>query len=140
MTTILNGLLGGLLIGLVAGTVTQLADSDPSATAVVLAGAVGARASSTRAVQLVAQLLYGCLAGGVLLVLELYLLEFLGVPPTISEALGVAVAWSALLFGTVVAVWRVVASLSAEQLREVFVYHLVYGIGLGLWIRVTWIT
>lgn len=140
MTTVLNGVLGGLLVGLVAGLVTQLIDGDPSATAVALKRAVGTRAASSRLVELVTQMGYGCLAGGILLALELYVLGLLAVPPAISEALAVAVVWSALLLGTVLAVWRIAASLSSTQLRELFVYHLVYGLGLGLWIRLTWIT
>jgi hypothetical protein len=91
---------------------------------------------------LVVGLLYGGLAGGTLLALELFVLGILGVPPTPVEALGVAVAWSALLFGGLSVAWRVASptSLTRSRLGELLVYHLVYGLGFGLWIRMTWIT
>jgi hypothetical protein len=58
-----------------------------------------------------------------------------------AQGLGVAVAWSAVLFVLWAVVLRIGLALSSESyLRGLFVYHLVYGFGLGLWIRVTWIT
>lgn len=141
MTTILNGLLGGLLTGLVAGVVTQLVTDDPSATAEALKGRLGNRVATSRWGEFAVQLSYGGLAGGVLVALELYVLGMLAVPPTIGEALGIAVTWSALLFGTQVVFWRVVSSpLDRSHLVELLAYHLVYGLGLGAWIRMTWIT
>lgn len=141
MTTLLNGLLGGLLTGLVAGFAIRLVDSDPSATARILQGLAGDATTTPRWSELAGQVLYGGLAGGTLLALELFVLGVLAVPPALGEALGAAVAWSALLFVLWAVVLRVGLSISSEPyLRALFVYHLVYGIGLGIWIRATWIT
>lgn len=100
MTTILNGLLGGLLIGFVAAIVTRLVANEPSATGAVLERVLGVGASSSRWVEFLIRLVYGSLAGGTLIALELFVLGILAVPPTTVEAFGVAVVWSALLFGT----------------------------------------
>lgn len=141
MTTLLNGLLGGLLIGLLAGAVTGFVESDPSVTARMLEKTAEDGTPTSRLSELAGKALYGGLAGGVLLALELFALGVLAVPPARAEALGVAVAWSALLFVLWAVVLRVGLSLPSETyLRELFVYHLVYGLGLGIWIRVTWIT
>lgn len=142
MTTILNGLLGGLLIGVVAAVVTRFVADDPSASAVVLEGTLGAGTLPSRWRGFVIRILYGGLAGGLLVALELFVLELLAVPPTTVEAFGVAVAWSALLFG-VLSVGRQVASprsITRSHLGASLAYHLVYGLGLGLWLRMTWIT
>lgn len=141
MTTLLNGLLGGLLIGLVAGAATEMIDSDRSPTATILHRLTGRETAVSRWSELAIQTLYGSLAGGVLLTLELYVLNALTVPPTRVEALGVAVAWSAVLFVLWAIVFRVAFSRSSKsKLAPAFVYHLIYGVGLGFWIRPTWIT
>lgn len=141
MTTILNGLLGGLVVGAVAGIVVRLLDADSSATAALLDRATGTELSSSRWVLFGVRLVYGCLAGGALLALELSVLGMLGVPPTLGESLTVTLAWSALLLVTTASAWRVVSpSRSSRPLLELLLYHLVYGVGLGVWIRVTWIT
>lgn len=142
MTTILNGLLGGLLAGLVAGVVTKLVTDESSATAVMLRGRLGNGAATSRWGAVAVQSSYGGLAGGVLVVLELFVLGILAVPPTLGDALGIAVTWSALLFGTLVVFWRFDSSLSLDRSRlvELFAFHLIYGLGLGGWIRMTWIT
>jgi hypothetical protein len=141
VTTLLNGLLGGLLIGLVAGFVTRFVENDPSATAMILNRLIGDSTTTSRWWELVGHVLYGGFAGGVLVALELFAFGVLAVPPALGEALGVAIAWSALLFVLWAVVLRVGSSLPAgSSLRALVVYHLVYGIGLGLWIRVTWIT
>jgi hypothetical protein len=136
MTTILNGLLGGLVVGLVAATATRLVAGDASG------GRVGFAVPSSRWSTFAVRLSYGCLAGGALVALELFVLGLLAVPPTLLEAFGVAVAWSALLFGVLSAVRWVASSrsLARSHLGGSLVYHLVYGLGLGLWIRLTWIT
>lgn len=84
----------------------------------------------------------GVSPAGSLVAVELFALDLLGIPPTAGEALGVAVAWSTLLFSVLFVGWRVATPRSAQrsQLGELFVYHLLYGLGLGLWIRMTWIT
>lgn len=135
MTTIRNRLLGGLLTGFVAGVVTQLVKNDPSATAVVLKRIFGNRVAISRLGEGMVQLVYGGLAGGVLVALELFVLGMLAVPPTIGEALGIAVAWSALLFRYLVVFWWIDSSFPFDQshLVELLVYHPAYGLGLGVW-------
>lgn len=141
MTTLPNGLLGGLLIGLVAGAVTRFVDSNPSVADILLKRGAGDGTTTSGWLELAGHVLYGGLAGGVLLALELFVLGILAVPPALWEALGVTVAWSALLFVLWAVVLRLGVSLPSESsLRGLAVYHLVYGVGLGIWIRVTWIT
>lgn len=142
MTTILNGLLGGFVIGVVAVIVTRLVANEPPATGAVLESVLGVDASSSRLVEFLIPLVYGTLAGGTLVALELFVLGILAVPPTTVEALGVAVVWGALLFGTLSIILRVASprSFTDTNLRNLLVYHLVYGLGLGVWIRMTWIT
>lgn len=134
MTTVPNGVLGGLLVGLVAAVVTRFVGAGPVAADRTPDGSA-ARPWWLAVVVLAA---YGGLAGGLLVGLELYLLGVLAVPPTAVEAFGVAIAWSALLFVAAAVVSRAISSAPAD--RSLLVYHLVYGLGFGVWIRVTWIT
>jgi hypothetical protein len=142
MTTPINGLLGGLVVGVVAAVATRLVAGESPATGAVAGNVLGADIASSALVRSAVRTCYGGLAGVALVALELYALGVLAVPPTLAEALGVAVAWSALLFGVVSVGWWVVASRSVARSRlgELFVYHLVYGVGFGLWIRLTWTT
>lgn len=137
MTTILNGVLGGLLVGLVATVVTRIVGGG-SATA----GGGDSRGATSRASDVAGHVLYGGLAGGLLVALELYVLHVLAVPPAVGRTLAVAVAWSALLFGTLLVVSRVGPTPPFDRATpgELLAYHLVYGPGLGVWIRMTWIT
>lgn len=140
MTTILNGVLGGLVVGLFAAVVTRFVA--PSVTVGMLERALGLRASSARWLAFISQLLYGCLAGGSLVALELFVLRIIAIPPTVGEAFGIAVAWSALLFGILLVVWQAGSSSPDDRSRlsQLLVYHIVYGLGFGIWIRLTWIT
>lgn len=142
MTTLLNGLLGGLLVGTVAAVAAQFVDAEPSATATVLERTVGTRVATSRRLEFAVRLLYGGLAGVVLVALELFALGVLAIPPSTGEAFGVSIAWSALLFGVLLVVLRLGDSLPFDRshLVELLVYHLVYGLGFGVWIRMTWIT
>ena len=142
MTTLLNGLLGGLLVGVVAALVARLVGDSPAAMSRLAGAARGGDAPHSPWVGLLLSVLYGSVAGGVLVALELHVLGVLAVPPTAAEAFGVALAWSAVLFVAVAAAGRAASDLADERsyLLELFVYHLVYGVGLGLWIRMTWIT
>lgn len=140
MTTLLNGVLGGLLVGLLAAVAVRRVAADPSATAALSRRLPGAASSRWREGFL--QVAYGALAGGLLVALELYVLGLLGVPPTPVEAFGTALAWSAVLFVSLLTVARLdtPAVDSRSTLLELAVFHLVFGLGLGLWIRMTWIT
>jgi hypothetical protein len=141
MTTILNGALGGLLVGLVAGAVGQFGAAGPPAPAAVLTRAVGTRRSSARWLTAAVHLVYGAFAGGLLVALELYVLDVLGVPPSLADALGVAVVWALLLLAVTVGLQRALSPPSSDRpIRDLVIYHLVYGVGLGAWIRLTWIT
>lgn len=142
MTTILNGVLGGVLVGLIAAGVTWLVADESSVTSIVLDRVSGSRASVSRWMVVASQVAYGGFAGGLLVALELLVVGVLAVPPTSGDALGVAIAWSTLLFGLVIVSWRlgIARSITRPQFVELLVFHLVYGIGLGIWIRLTWIT
>lgn len=141
MTTLLNGLLGGLVVGVLAAVAVRFVVGDSSAIAAVLTRFLGVDEPSRWTV-FAARVLYGGLAGTALLAVELYAVGLLGVPPTTAAALTVAVGWSALLFVLTALVWRVPFSRPPDGpfLRELFVYHLVFGVGFGGWIRITWIT
>lgn len=141
MTTVLNALFGGLVSGLVAVIATRLLADGPSAPT-LSGGDAGSPASSSRWKGPLVRLSYAGFAGGTLLALELSVLGILAVPPSTIEAFGVAVAWSTLLFGVLgVARWiGVPGSFGRSDLGELFVFHLVYAVGFGLWIRLTWIT
>lgn len=142
MTTLLNGVLGGAVVGALAAVAT---------------GVVGTRAGAGRGDATASEhgpvaggrwrfglllVVYGSGLGGALVALELYALGVLGVPPTLVEAFAVALAWSALVFGAVVVGWRVGSGTPLTRTRRqlILVYHLGYGLGLGAWIRLTWIT
>ncbi|WP_254838604.1 hypothetical protein [Natronomonas marina] len=140
MTTVLNGLLGGLLVGVLAATVTRSVDTEPSAWAARTTDALGVRTVAARWLDGATRVAYGGVGGGALVALELYVLGVLAVPPTVGEAFGMAVAWSALLFAVRVLFARVGPSPDRSRLVAPLVYHLVYGLGLGVWIRLTWIT
>lgn len=137
MTTILNGVLGGLLVGLVATAVTRIVGGESTT-----AGGGDSRGATSRVPDLAGRVLYGGLAGGLLVALELYVLHALAVPPAVGRTLVVAVAWSALLFGTLLVASRVGPTPPFDRSApgELLTYHLVYGPGLGVWIRMTWIT
>ena len=125
MTTVLNGLVGGLVAGGVAAVAAELVFDGPRDwTRVAL------------------ELGYGAAAGGVLLALELFVLGVLGVPPATREALGVALGWSVALFVALAGLERVVRGRGLDRpfVAGLAAYHLVYGLCLGVWIRVTWIT
>lgn len=141
MTTVPNGLIGGLVAAVVAATVTRAA-ADSSATSEALAAVLGGDVATSRWWGFPSQLGYGTVAGGVLVALELSVLGALAVPPATGEALAVAVGWSAVLFFAAVAVRRFGLSLPLDRsaLLELSGFHLVYGLGLGVWIRLTWIT
>lgn len=137
MTTILNGLLGGLLAALVGAAAARavsgrLGDTSEPSGRVPTAGWLRV---SLRA-------LYGGVAGGTLVALDLFVFGTLGVPPTAAEAFGAAVVWSGALFVAAVSIRRFVRpprsgrSATAESLA----FHLAYGLCLGVWIRSTWIT
>lgn len=141
MSTVLNGLLGGLVAGLVATLVAWRFDGELSVGEAVVSGVLGGASVSRWSVGL-ACVLYGTVAGGVFLLLELYVLGLLAVPPTTVEAFAAGVGWAVFLAG----LWFVAGRLFAERSvrgswsRWVVVYHAAYGLAFGTWIRVSWVT
>lgn len=135
-------MLGGLVAGLVAGVAATLVADDAPALSKVFETALDRDPSRSPWAGLLVGTLYGGVAGLLLLALELYALGVLAVPPTVAEAFGVALVWSAVLFLATVGIWRAVIDRASERsdLVGLLVYHLVYGVGLGVWIRTTWIT
>lgn len=142
MTTLLNGVIGGLVVGLIAAVTTQFFGGDPSATAPVVERLGRSRFAASRWSRLAVMSLYGGLAGSGFLAVELFVLRVLSIPPTIGEALGATLLWSAVLSLTWILVEWAAPSLSRSRSRlgKLLAYHSVYGVGLGLWIRFTWIT
>lgn len=139
MTTILNGLIGGLVVGVLAGVVSRrLSGAGPPV--IDPKGFIGRRFPSSVPSWLFVWPWYGCLAGATLIGLELAVLGLLGVPPSLVEALTVTVVWSALLLGSFVTFLSVVEDREDLPIRELIVFHALYGLGLGAWIRMTWIT
>jgi len=142
MTIVLNGLLGGVIVALLASVAMRFV-GDGGAVAGEGSGVdIGGRLASSPWASILLLLVYGGVLGGTLVALELYVLGMLGVPPTRGEAMVVAVLWSAVVFGVLVALWRfgLGIPLDRARLRKPLVFHLVYGLGLGAWIRLTWIT
>lgn len=133
MTTLLNGVLGGALAALVAVTVVTSLPVGPSP--------LRSRGDDPRyhrgRTSLVA-VGYGALAGGVGVAVALAG-GGLGVPPSRVVALGAALGWSVLLCGVVTVGWRLVAG-SRDRWRWLAAFHLVFGVALGVWVRLTWVT
>lgn len=142
MTTLLNGLLGGLVVGAVAAVAAERADDGRSVTRAVLDAVAGPDAAGSLPGRALLRVAYGGAAGLALLALELYALGMLAVPPTLGEAAAVAVGWSAVLFVVVFAVARLAFDdgRGGSDVRGLLLYHLVFGLGMALWIRTTWIT
>jgi hypothetical protein len=139
MTTLIDGLLGGLVVSVVAALPVRAVESTPSATAVLVGAVTGSRDVAGPRARGPGR--YGAVAGVALVALELFVLGLIAVPPTPAEAVGLAVGWSLVLFAALLAAWRVLPDRPAgSPLAELFVYHLVYGFGLGVRIRLTWIT
>lgn len=142
MTTILNGVLGGVIVGLLATVATRFVGDRLGLGPEHRAVSDGDQFVGSPWMLGVLLVGYGSGLGGMLVVLELFVLGVLGVPPTLAEALGVALGWSALVFGAVFLLWWVGsgATLTRSRRTRLLVYHLVYGLGFGAWIRLTWIT
>lgn len=140
MTTVLNGLLGGLVVGAVASGVLRLAGEGLSAA--VLGEPGGDALAAHPWVRPLLELLYGTAAGGLFVALELTVLGVLSVPPTASEALAVGGLWGAVLLAALGLVLRVLGAAPTDPgaVRVLLAYHLLYGVGLGAWIRLTWLT
>jgi hypothetical protein len=141
MTTVLNGLLGGLVAAVVAAAVARTLRDEPSAASALVAAAWDDGATRPPPwAGLVAELSYGGVAGGALVVVVLSAGGF-GVPPTVAEAFAATLGWSAALFGAAGALWTTLdLPLTRARLRDLAVFHLAYGLALGAWIRATWIT
>lgn len=128
MTTVVNGLLGGGVAGLFAVLATTLAPTG-----------VGILPGASRAVRVVAGTSYGVLAGGTLVAVELFVLQLLSVPPPTGTAMAVALLWAGVLFflGAIV---EIGLGREGGGFTGLLVYHGVFGVALGAWIRLTWIT
>ena len=141
MTTVLNGLIGGLLAGVVAAGAARLVAADSADVPALAAAVLGDNAAVSGWRGLAVEVLYGCVAGGAFVAIELSVLDVLGVPPAAWDAVGTAAAWSTALFVVAVAVGYVrERSLDRPFAAELAAYHLAYGLCLGVWIRLTWIT
>lgn len=141
MTSIVNGLVGGALVALATTVLLELVDDRLPVTPTVVESFVD-HAIPLAWLRYLLQLLYGSATGGTLVALDLFVFGMLGVPPTTVEALGLAVVWSAALLLTVVVVSRFILEnrLDRTSFLTLLAYHLLYGLGLGVWIRATWIT
>lgn len=142
MTTLLNGLLGGLLVGVAATLAVEVVGDGRSALSAMLGVLSPARAGTARVWRIATVVLYGTLGGLAIVALELYVLGVVGVPPTPLEAYGLAVAWAVVLLAAVAVAYRFVFRLRFDRdvLVDLLLFHAVYGLGLGIWIRLTWIT
>lgn len=141
MTTPLNGLVGGALAALLAAAAAGLVGDGSSPTAPASGTAFGDRLRALGWRGLALQVAYGSAAGGALVAFELFVGGGLGVPPTAVEAFSATLVWSAVLFGLATALRRFGVRTPVDRsLRGRLAYYLVYGVGLGVWIRLTWIT
>lgn len=142
MTTLLNGVLGGLLVGIVASLAVEIVGDGRSAVSAMLGVLFDEGRGTARPGRMATTVGYGTVAGLALVALELYVLGVVGVPPTPIEAYGLAVAWGVVLLAVFAAVYRFVFRLRFDRdvIVELLLFHVVYGLGLGVWIRMTWIT
>lgn len=138
MTTPLNGAIGGLFAALLSAVVVRLLRM------VARHGTAGLSMQRVRVrrVWAIVLLLYGLLAGATLVTLDSRIFGGLSVPPTTVEAIGVALAWSAVLGLVLAAVGPHIWGTRVRQIRRIDIlgFHLMYGLTLGIWIRLTWIT
>lgn len=142
MTTLLNGLLGGLLVGIVATIAVEILGGRRSPIAAMLDVVFDGGGGPARSRRVATSILYGTVGGLVLVALELYVLGVVGIPPGPLEAYGLAVAWGGVLLAVLAAVYRFGFRLQFDRdvLVALVLFHAVYGLGLGIWIRTTWIT
>lgn len=141
MTTIINGLLGGAVVAVIAALAAGLLGDRTQAPVTALDLSPG-NGHASHWWSLLRALIYGSTAGGVLVALELSVLGMLAVPPTLAEAIITAVTWSVVLLAGMVALWHFLPSRRTDRstLGRLVVFHLVYGLCLAVWIRLTWIT
>lgn len=146
MTTPLNGLLGGVIVGLAAALAvhfgSRLAPAPEGAEGSIWHRVLGDRFGGRRWARVDSLAVYGGILGTLLLAVELFVLGVLGVPPTWFEALAVAGLWSLGAFAVLAVSLRVAlgSALGGRALGGLLAYHAVYGLGLGAWLRLTWIT
>lgn len=128
-------------MGVAATLAAELVGDGRSATSAVLGVLFDVGSATDRPGRIVTLVLYGTVGGLALVALELYVLEAVDVPPSPVEAYGLAVAWGAVLLAAFAAVYRFALGLRFDRdvLVELLVYHIVLGLGLGIWIRMTWI-
>lgn len=142
MTTILNGILGGVIVGLLATLVTRVVGNRLGRDSELESGSDSTPLVESSRVLSGLLVGYGSILGGVFVALELIVLGLIGVPPTLAEAFGAALRLSVIAFAAAFLLWRFGSGASLTQSRRtrLLVYHLVYGLGFGAWIRLTWIT
>lgn len=138
MTTPLNGAIGGMVAALSSAVIVRLLR------VVAVHGTAGLNLQRFRVHQVWALVLlfYGSLAAVILFTLDTRLFGVLSVPPSTIEAIGVAAIWSVTLGMAVAAIGPIVWGMRVGQARRIDIlgFHLIYGLFLGIWIRLTWIT
>lgn len=85
---------------------------------------------------------YGALVTVTLHTLETRFVGLIAIPPTTAEAVGFTLAWSATLGLVIAAVGPLLRWPGTGRLRrlDVLGFHLGYGLLLGSWVRLTWLT
>lgn len=101
--------------------------------------ASGAARRSGRVVRAVVGVGYGAVAGATLVALELFVVNAVSVPPAATTALAVTLVWAGMLFFLGV-VTEVATGRDQRGFTGLLVYHAVFGVALGVWIRLTWLT
>lgn len=135
MSTLINGVLGGLIASAVAGIVIHVLGGDRP---FEVQGEENTSKVRWRVLQ--ATLGYGAVAGLGFMIVELYVVNGLGVPPTVVEAFAAAGLWGAVMLAV-----SALASFVGEKqelggFQRLLVFHLVFAVAFGAWIRITWIT
>jgi hypothetical protein len=135
VTTLINGVLGGLIASAAAAMALHVLGGPRP---FEVAGEENATTVRWRILQ--ATLGYGAIAGLGFMTVELYVVGWLSVPPTAVEAFAAAGLWAGLMFAV-----SAFASLVGERpelggFRRLLVFHLVFGVVFGIWVRMTWIT
>ncbi|MEF8808613.1 hypothetical protein [Natronomonas sp.] len=135
MTTLINGVLGGIIASAVAAIALHVLGGPRP---FEVPGEENTTTVRWRVLQ--ATLGYGAIAGLGFMIVELYVVDWLSVPPTAVEAFAAAGLWAGLMFAM-----SALASLVGEGqelggFRRLLLFHLVFGVVFGIWVRMTWIT
>lgn len=135
MSTLINAILGGLIASAVGAMAIHIRGG---ARPFEVPGEENTTRVRWRVLQ--ATLGYGAIGGLGFFIIEQHVLGLLGVPPTLFEAFAAAGLWGAVMLAVSTLASFVGDNHELGGFRRLLVFHLVFAVAFGIWIRVTWIT